>query len=246
MVSKNVHIVDSAFYIPQLNRHRRIWIYLPEHYNRSKKKYPVIYLQDGQNVFDETTSFAGEWGVDEALDSLGKTVGESIVVAIDNGGDRRINEYIVHDSEKHGKAEGRQYLEFLVKTLKPFIDKHYKTKTSAKHTAVGGSSLGGLISFYALLEYPKVFGAAVFSPSFWIAPQIKEDIKSKARKLKSRIYFYAGKLEGDEMIEDMLAVFELMGQYSKSKMTTVIRVEGKHDEASWRKEFPLFYHWLMQ
>src|SRR6476620_6566807 len=70
--TKNVHIVDNSFYIPQLDRHRRVWIYLPENYSSLKKKYPVLYMQDGQNVFDDATSTYGEWGVDEALDSLGK------------------------------------------------------------------------------------------------------------------------------------------------------------------------------
>ena len=87
--SKNVKIIETAFYIPQLNRYRRIWIYLPESYTSSGKQYPVLYLHDGQNVFEDTTSFSGEWGVDEALDTLGSTVKECIVVAIDNGGDKR-------------------------------------------------------------------------------------------------------------------------------------------------------------
>ena len=78
-----MQVVDTAFFIPQLNRHRRVWIYLPATYASSKRKYPVIYMQDGQNVFDNRTSFAGEWGVDEALDSLGEQGRESIVVAID-------------------------------------------------------------------------------------------------------------------------------------------------------------------
>lgn len=247
MWDKNVYVIDSAFYMPQLNRHRRIWIYLPGDYFSTKKKYPVIYMQDGQNVFEKSTSFAGEWGVDEALGSLENKEGKSIVVAIDNGGDKRINEYSIYDTEKFGKAEGKEYLEFVVKTLKPFIDKKYRTKSRAKYTCIAGSSLGGLISFYGMLQYPKVFGAAgVFSPSFWMVPQLKKEIETTGRKIEGRIYFYAGKLEGEEMIEDMLSFFELMNRHSKVKMTSVIRTEGKHNEASWRKEFPLFYRWLMQ
>jgi predicted alpha/beta superfamily hydrolase len=244
--SKNVHIVDNSFYIPQLDRHRRVWIYLPESYGKSKKKYPVLYMHDGQNVFDEATSAYGEWGVDEALDSLGTQHKEIIVVAIDNGGDKRLNEYSPYDMEKYGKGEGDQYVDFLVQTLKPYIDKHYRTKKDEKNTFIAGSSMGGLISFYAILKYPKVFGGAgVFSPAFWITPELKNIDREKAKKIKGKIYFYAGQSESESMVPDMLNVFEQMRMHSKAKMQTVIRAGGKHNEPTWRKEFPLFYEYLI-
>lgn len=244
--SKNVHILDSSFYIPQLDRYRRIWIYLPENYQASKKMYPVLYMQDGQNVFDDATSGFGEWGVDEALDSLGAKHKEIIVVAIDNGGDKRLNEYSPYDMEKYGKGEGDQYVDFLVQTLKPFIDKHYRTKKDERNTFVAGSSMGGLISFYAILKYPEVFGGAgTFSPAFWITPQLKNIDPQKAKKVKGKIYFYAGGQESETMVPDMLYVFEQMKKYSKAKMQTVIRAEGKHNEPTWRDEFPLFYQWII-
>jgi len=244
--SKNVHIVDNSFYIPQLDRHRRVWIYLPDSYSSSKKKYPVLYMQDGQNVFDDATSAYGEWGVDEALDSLGKQHKEIIVVAIDNGGDKRMNEYSPFDMEQYGKGEGSQYIDFLVQTLKPYIDKHYRTMKDEKNTFIAGSSMGGLISFYAVLKYPKIFGGAgVFSPSFWIAPQLKNIEPDKAKKVKGKIYFYAGQAEGEHMVPDMLNVFEQMRIHSKAKMQTVIRADGKHNEPTWRNEFPLFYKWIL-
>ncbi|MBD0332498.1 MAG: alpha/beta hydrolase, partial [Chitinophagaceae bacterium] len=244
--NKNVRILDTAFYMPQLNRYRRIWVYLPESYSASRKKYPVLYMHDGQNVFDEATSGFGEWGVDEAMDTLGVKYGEAIVVAIDHGGDKRINEYSPYDMPRFGKGEGDEYIDFLAKTLKRFIDKKYRTKKNAKHTYIAGSSIGGLISFYAILKYPKVFGGAgVFSPAFWIVPQLKDIISQKAKKVKGKIYFYGGKPESESMVPDMLAVFEKMHQYSKARMTTVIRADGKHNEATWRQEFPLFYKWMM-
>ncbi len=245
--SSNVHIVDSVFYMPQLKRHRRIWIYLPSDYTTSRKKYPVLYMHDGQNVFDEATSSFGEWGVDEALDTLGPQHRQMIVVGIDNGGDKRLNEYAPYDMEKYGKGEGALYVEFIVKTLKPFIDKHYRTKKCKDHTSIAGSSMGGLISFYAILNYPKVFGAAgVFSPAFWINPQLKQIEARQAKKVKGKIYFYAGQQEGDSMVPDMLHVFEQMQQHSKAKMETVIRGEGRHDEPTWRAEFVEFYRWLIE
>lgn len=246
-VTENVHIIDTAFFMPQLNRYRRIWVYLPPGYASSHKKYPVLYMHDGQNIFDDSTSYSGEWGVDETLDTLGPQTKECIVVAIDHGGDKRINEYSPFDMEKWGKGEGDQYVDFLVKTVKPYIRKKYRTKRCRKHQFIAGSSMGGLISFYAMLKYPKEFGGAgVFSPAFWIVPQLKEVIPSKAKAVRGKIYFYAGKAESEGMVPDLLAVFMQMSKNSKAKMTTVIRTEGAHNEAHWRQEFPLFYKWLMK
>ncbi len=245
---KNVHIIDTTFFIPQLKRMRRIWIYLPDDYTTSKKHYPVLYFQDGQNIFDDATSFSGEWGVDECIDSMKN---KCIVVAIDNGGNKRLNEYSPYDfnlaiGQSPAKGEGAKYVDFLVKTLKPYIDKHYRTFRDKSHTFVAGSSMGGLISMYTILKYPDVFGGAgVFSPSFWISERrIADEIKTKGKKINGRIYFYAGKQEGKNMVPDMLKVFELMSKVSKAKMQTVIRDDGQHNETSWRKEFPLFYKWV--
>jgi len=247
--NKNVQIIDTAFFIPQLNRTRRIWIYLPPSYNSSSKKYPVLYMHDGQNVFDDATSFSGEWGVDEAIDTLGLKTKECIVVGIDNGGDKRLNEYCPYDFSiqpgKTNKGEGDLYVQFLAKTLKPFIDKKYRTLKDKKNTFTSGSSMGGLISMYAVLKYPKVFGGAgVFSPAFWVSPKIFDDIKAKGKKTNAKIYFYAGDEEGETMVPMTLRAFNEMHKVSKSKMCEVIRAGGKHNEPRWRIEFPLFYEWI--
>jgi len=252
--NKNVRILDTAFYIPQLKRTRRVWIYLPPSYKSSTKKYPVLYMHDGQNVFDDATSFSGEWGVDEAIDTLGLKIKECIVIGIDNGGDKRLNEYCPYDFSLSGIAannktnvgEGGKYVDFLVKTLKPFIDKKYRTLKDQKNTFTAGSSMGGLISMYAVLKYPNVFGGAgVFSPAFWIGPKIFDDIKAKGKKVNAKIYFYAGDEEGESMVPMTLSAFNEMHRVSRSKMCEVIRAGGKHNEPRWRIEFPLFYEWLM-
>lgn len=247
--NQNVKVIDTAFFIPQLNRTRRIWVYLPNGYNSSGKKYPVLYMHDGQNVFDDATSFSGEWGIDEALDTLGIKTGECIVVAIDNGGSKRLNEYCPYDfsvNNMSGDGDGKRYVDFLVKTLKPFIDKNYRTLRKKENTFIAGSSMGGLISMYAILKYPKKFGGAgVFSPAFWVGPKIFDDIKSKGKKVKGKIYFYAGDAEGETMVPLTIKAFNDMLKVSKTKMATVLRAEGIHNEARWRKEFPLFYKWLM-
>jgi predicted alpha/beta superfamily hydrolase len=253
--TQNVRIIDTAFFMPQLNRTRRIWIYLPASYHSSSKKYPVLYMHDGQNVFDDATSFSCEWGVDETLDTLGLKTRECIVVGIDNGGDKRLNEYCPYDFSLSGiaasyssnKGEGGSYVDFLVKKLKPFIDKNYRSLKDRSNTYVAGSSMGGLISLYAVLKYPKKFGGAgVFSPAFWVAPKIVDDIKKRGKKVNAKIYFYAGDAEGESMVPMTINAFNEMRNVSKSKMTMVIRSDGKHNEARWRVEFPGFYEWVVR
>lgn len=121
-------------------------------------------MQDGQNLFDDATSYAGEWGIDEHLDSLfssGKK--EAIIVGIDNGLSKRMTEYNPYSFQQFGKGEGNEYVDFLVKNLKPFIDKKYRTLKNKQNTFIAGSSMGGLISLYAALKYPKIFvGAGIF------------------------------------------------------------------------------------
>jgi predicted alpha/beta superfamily hydrolase len=252
---KQVKVIDTAFFIPQLNRVRRVWLYLPEDYYESKRRWPVLYMHDGQNVFDNATSYSGEWGVDEFLDS--STLRSCIVVAVDNGVTKRLNEYSPYDfspkslglSQKDtlSKGEGNLYVDFIVNTLKPYIDKNYRTLRKRDNTFIAGSSMGGLISMYALLKYPKKFGGAgVFSPAFWVTPSIFDEIKARGKKVKSKIYFYAGKQESETMVPLTMKAFEEMSSVSKSKMTIVIRDEGKHNEARWRVEFPLFYKWMIR
>jgi predicted alpha/beta superfamily hydrolase len=245
--SKQVKILDSAFTIPQLNRTRRIWIYLPQDYYAGKKRYPVIYMHDGQNVFDDATSGFGEWGVDEYLDSIfAKGQKESIVVAIDNGQSKRMNEYNPYDCKKTGKGEGNSYVDFLVKTVKPYIDKHFHTLGNKENTFIAGSSMAGLISFYAVLKYPSVFGGAgIFSPSFWTAAGMDKDVNTLASKLNSKLFFYAGEKESEDMVPDMRRIEQRIKILSKSKVFEITDPEAKHNEAAWRKYFPDFYKWII-
>lgn len=242
--SKRVHILNSAFYMPQLKRYRRIWIYLPESYSKNKQRFPVLYMHDGQNVFDRATSFAGEWGVDEFLDSLCNDCRASIVVAIDNDSERRMNEYNPWQFQNYGEGEGDQYVDFLVKTLKPHIDANYKTLKGKKYTAVAGSSMGGLISLYAVLKYPEVFGiAGIFSPAFWTAGGLKDAMLKRSDEMKSDLFFYAGGKESDSMLSDMMQVEDIIKRLSHSQIKEIIDEEAGHNEAAWRKHFVEFYEW---
>lgn len=245
--SKQVQVIDTAFYIPQLKRHRRVWIYLPSDYNANKRRhYPVLYLHDAQNVFDDATSYVGEWGVDEFMDSTAEK--KSIVVAIDHGGDKRLNEYNPYNSEKFGKGEGALYADFLVNTLKPFIDEHYRTKKGKANTFIAGSSMGGLISVYAILKYPAVFGGAgIFSPAFWVTNgEIYNEVLQRGKAVKAKLFFYAGGKEGEDMVPDMLKVEAAFKKVSKAAVKSMVVAEAQHNEKAWRTIFPVFYNWIME
>jgi predicted alpha/beta superfamily hydrolase len=244
--SQQVHIISEKFNIPQLGRQRRIWIYLPADYQSSKRKYPVIYMHDGQNLFDAYTSGYGEWGIDKILDKFPDKK-ECIIVGVDHGGDYRITEYDPFDSQ-YGKGRGDDYVDFLVKTLKPYIDSNYRTKTDAKHTTIAGSSMGGLISMYAALKYPDVFGnAGIFSPAFWIAPQIYQYAQQQKLPGYSRFYFVCGDAESDMMVTDMQKMADLVRTEGKDQAKSpVLIIKGaSHNEKQWNGDFPGFYEWLM-
>lgn len=156
-------------------------------------------MHDAQNLFDSKTSYAGEWNVDEKLDSINAQI---IVVGIEHGNDKRMEELTPFKNEKYGGGNADAYLQFIVKTLKPEIDRTYrtKTKTKNKNTIIMGSSLGGLVSFYAVLKYPEIFGkAAVFSPSFWFSNKIYA-FANENKKLKTKIFFMCGDNESEDMV----------------------------------------------
>ncbi|HEX6559263.1 MAG TPA: alpha/beta hydrolase-fold protein [Longimicrobiales bacterium] len=242
-----VRVLSDSFAMPQLDRARRVWIYLPADYARSRKRYPVLYMHDGQNVFDIATSYVGEWGVDETLDSLHAQV---IVVAVDHGAQHRLDEYNPWRNARYGGGEGAAYVEFLVKTLKPYIDAHYRTQPDRAHTAIAGSSMGGLISLYAALKYPEVFGkAGVFSPSLWIAPEIVSLAHDAKLGVRPRLYFVsAGNETRDQgqiaVSGPLMRELVSRGYVSGRDLVSIIREDGAHSEWFWRREFPAAYQWL--
>jgi predicted alpha/beta superfamily hydrolase len=236
----------TSMFIPELKIRRKIWVYLPNQYPVSVKHFPVLYMHDGQNLFDVKSSFAGEWGIDEYLDS---TDFAGIVIGIDNGGDARIHEYNPNDTTVPGDGLGDEYLLFLVTVLKPFIDRNFRTLPDAANTAIAGSSMGGLISFYAGLLHPQVFGCiGVFSPSFWLVPYLQEQVSKLAgeRHHNQHYYFYGGGLEGGQMLELLEAVSGRLRQTANCEVTLAVQVGGQHTESSWRKMFPDFYSWLIK
>ena len=230
---------------PQLNCKKKIWVYLPKSYtSKTEKKFPVIYMHDAQNLFDSKTSYAGEWNVDETLDSLNA---EIIVIGIEHGNEKRLDELTPFKNEKYGGGKGDNYLDFIVSTLKPYIDKTYKTLPNKKNTAIFGSSLGGLTSYYAVLKYPEIFGkAGVFSPSFWFSDAIFEMTK-KTKKLKAKIYFMCGDNEDAQMVPDLNKIVYLVDSircHCLALNKTELIKGGQHNEKLWRENFKKAYLWL--
>ncbi|MBC6611257.1 alpha/beta hydrolase [Hymenobacter sp. BT507] len=231
--------------LPQLHRTRRVWVYLPPSYATNHRRYPVLYLQDGQNVFDEATSFSGEWGVDETLDREKHAV---IVVAVDNGGDKRLDEYSPWRNPQYGGGEGREYAAFLTETLKPYVDQHYRTRARRRHTGIGGSSMGALIALYAALRYPQVYGrVGAFSPALWFAKDSLDHFVQYARPGRAtRFYMVAGQRESETMVPYLTQLRDQLHQAGvrSANLRLVVRPDGQHNEGFWRREFPMAYQWL--
>ncbi len=245
----NVIILAQNYTIPQLNRTRRISIYLPPNYATSNKTYPVLYMHDGQNVFDIATSFSGEWKVDESLNQL-FTNGDQgiIVVAIDNGGSERLNEYSPWVNSRYGGGQGDEYIKFIVETLKPNIDATYRTKSDRENTGIMGSSMGGLISLYAAIEYQNIFSkAGILSPAFWFAPESYTHVSAKGKQADMKIYLLAGQLEDNgSVVSDITAMYNTLrtAGFSDKEVIRVTHPDGQHSEWYWAREFPTAYQWL--
>lgn len=248
--TENVQVFARDFEIPQLNRKRKITVYLPPNYNSSQENYPVLYMQDGQNVFDISTSYSGELEVDETLNKLFEETGFGfIVVAIDHGGDKRLNEYSAWENQKYGKGEGELYLDFLINTLKPEIDKEFRTKKGSKNTAIIGSSMGGLFAHFSAIKKPDIFGkAAIFSPSFWYNESVFKFSIKKYDACKSRLYYLVGSKEGDKMVKPMTDMVSLIKKYGFPEQNVLAKVvpDGVHSESFWKTEFKDAIKWLFE
>jgi predicted alpha/beta superfamily hydrolase len=250
LAAANTSIMADQFEIPQLGRKRRIWIYLPLNYADSDQRYPVLYMQDAQNLFDKRYTNFPIWGIDKTLNIIEKVTKKGIiVVGIDHGHEHRIGEYSPYPNKQHGGGEGIFYSEFLINTLKPYIDKTYRTLKEREHTGIGGSSMGGLISLYAGLKYADVFGKMmIFSPSLWYSRRIFEFLYATPKLFSSKIYLLGGSQEGDYLINHLQKTRNLFISkgYSDDDVKLMIRKGGSHTEGFWGKEFGRAYKWLFE
>lgn len=189
---KVYHDVRSAV----LGNARDLFVYLPPSYAAGARRYPVVYMQDGQNLFDHALSYAGEWQVDETMEALSHEGIEAIVVGVPNAGVRRLDEYAPFRDARGAGGHGAAYVEFLADTVKPLIDRDFRTLPGREHTGVLGSSMGGLISMFAFFHRPDVFGfAGVMSPSLWFAQESMFPYVQRQPFVPGRLYLDAGTAE---------------------------------------------------
>lgn len=222
---------------------------LPYDYHETETIYPVLYLNDGQNLFNEHAPF-GNWAIDKALSRLAaQGLKDLIVITIDHGEEERLAEYLPYKSTKYGEGKGQQYLAFIIETLKPYVDRKFRVSKKATDTGIGGSSMGGLISLYAGLKHPEVFGnMMVFSPSLWISKEIFKDAQSFTALQQTYLYLYAG---GKESVVHMPNIRKLKDALFKNRLDQgkmhfefSHNPEGMHSESFWRAEFPKAIEWL--
>ncbi len=244
-----IQVIEEAYEIPHLNATRKISALLPHDYYQTNKRYPVLYLQDGQNLFNPSAPF-GDWAIDKSLGKLAQEgLSDIIIIAIDHGEHERINEYLPYYHPRFGEGKGNFYIQFMIEKLIPYINGHYRTLTDFDNTGIGGSSMGGLISLHAGLSNPGVFGKMmIFSPSLWISKTIFNHTKSFQPLQESRIYLYAGGQESHEHLPNAQKLETII----RKKMVENHNVDfhfsvnefGNHSEAHWREEFPEAIKWL--
>jgi predicted alpha/beta superfamily hydrolase len=243
-----IQLISEEFEIPQLNKTRKIWALLPHDYDTSEESYPVLYLQDAQNLFNENADF-GNWEIDKKLAVMSDYgIGKIIIIAVEHAESERLQEYNVGRTLL-GTGSGKQYIRFLTDTLKPFVDKTFRTKSNRESTGIGGSSMGGLVSIFSGLIYPEVFGKLmVFSPSLWVIPKIKLGFLDFFEPLETRLYLYAGGDESETMITHVTKLQKRLlkreSLQGKMKIRLNINMDGKHNEVYWSDEFPKAIEWL--
>lgn len=235
-----------SFEIPQLgNRERTIRVFLPRNYFTTDRAFPVLYMQDGQNLFDPETSYGGrDWQIAKTMDKM-PLAKQVIIVGIDNGESNRINEYAPFES-KNGGGEGDAYLQFIVETLKPFIDNEYRTQPQREATGIAGSSMGGLISFYAGLRYSDIFGKiGPMSPALWFNPAVLDMLQDNIEP-KSLFYVVASKTELKSMEGTLQKIYWGLKNngWSDEQIHVIVRDRGTHSEVFWGREFRKMLEWL--
>lgn len=249
MITEQIRIHEN-FRSPHLASPRSVMVYLPPGYGFDPaRRYPVMYMHDGQNLMNPSDAFGGVvWGVDRTAQGLILTeqIEPLIIVGIYNSGERRIDEYTPVKGAG-GKMRGRggqadAYGWMIIEHLKPFIDKTYATRAEREFTGIGGSSLGGLVSLYLAFKHPDVFSrVAAMSPSVWWANNhmIRETAKLPER-IPLRIWLDIGKREGTRIKHQVRALKEMLlaqGWRTGADLAYLEIPEARHDESAWAARF---------
>ena len=240
--------------IPSLSgsEQRLVYLYLPNDWQTSGKRYPVLYMFDGHNVFYDTHATYGKsWGMGEYLDKNKKQL---IIVAVEcsHKGHQRLSEYspvdFVFPDVGPITGRGKEYMDWLVDTLKPYIDANYPTLPDREHTSIAGSSMGGLMSLDAVCDYNHIFQkAACISPSFWVAKDKVLDIVANSDiAADSSIYIDYGSLELPNHSNSSEALFSVARLLLTRRTRVALKIVpgGAHNESSWEKQIPHFMEYL--
>ncbi|MGJ8685631.1 MAG: alpha/beta hydrolase [Nonlabens sp.] len=237
-VAQNV-VLDS---IPYKDGHRIVRLFLPDNYEA--RELPLLVMMDGQNLFEEKTSYAGEWKIDETISSLPLNQ-QAIVFAIDHGNNLRMEELTAYKNDKYGGGNAAGFLEWMMEKVLPQTIDRYKLRVDTNKRAIAGSSLGGLFAHYAALQHPEYFQTAgVFSPSFWWSDEVYNLVENHSSLNHQHFFFTAGTEEGDEMLPDMRKMHNLM--LKKNAVMYYLEMQNaQHNEAQWSATFPAFYRtWI--
>ena len=241
--------------IPKLtgDKERRAYIYLPESYKKEPdKRYPVMYMFDGHNVFfDSDATYGKSWGMAKYMQ---KTKKDLIIVAVEcnHDGNGRLVEYspLQYENSSMGKIRGKGsvYMNWLVNTLKPYIDENYRTLPDRKNTVICGSSMGGLMALYAVCAYNHVFQrAACLSPSLWVAPgKVLEMVARAHIRRDTTVYMDYGEMEIFNNVANQESLISTSHLLLTKRVNLALRIVpgGTHSEASWEKQIPIFMECL--
>ena len=225
---------------PELHNYRDVLVALPPSYGDGTRDYPVVYMHDGQNLFDPATSYAGDWDLLATLRVMAAEGHEAVVVGIANTGRFRRYEYSPFRDPRHGGGDGDRYLAFVVETVRPMVEAAVRVRRGAEHTAMAGSSLGGLISLYALYRYPGVFGSvAALSPSVWFADGAMLDLAEQSGPPRGRLYLDAGTAESEVLLDGVRRLRDLLetGGMPPERLRYVEDEGAEHHESHWGRRF---------
>ena len=235
------------------SRFLRVW--LPPGYDdaaNAGRRYPVFYLNDGQNLFESTTSYTGvEWEVDETADRLIRagSVPPMIIVGVDNAAKDRIREYTPHRSlhPMMLRVQGARYPDFLIKGVMPFVARTYRIAAGPESTGLGGSSLGALIALYTAMERPGVFGRLLLeSPSLWASDRQLIRESRAAMRWPERVFLATGTAEvgtaekNQSVVDDVRELTGILRRagLNEKRLRLVIEEGAQHNESAWARRFP--------
>jgi predicted alpha/beta superfamily hydrolase len=249
-LSQYPFLLAKAFRIHRLKRRRKIWAYLPPAYfTEPYSRFPVIYFQDGQNVFEGWKApFGTSWEAHQTMQQLiRQAYPASILIGIEHGKKYRHGEYIPLHRDGRFSWESNQYADWIANELKEWVDSRLRTLPGREHTAIIGSSLGGLHALYTSFKHQDVFSkAGVFSPSLWAAPGLFPLIKQVGLHYPSRLYLGAGALEGRYVQQGIYRLRDTLldAGFQLDQIAVNIDPLGRHQEAYWQHEFARFYRWM--